>query len=50
MKREQRTIQVWKVLWTYKESLEGSDRSPEITEVSNMGLTGITDGEAGKDK
>ena len=50
MKREQRTIQVRKVLWTYKESPEGSDRSPEITEVSNTGLTCITDGEAGKDK
>ena len=50
MKREQRTIQVQKVLWTYKESPEGSDRSPRISEVSKTGLTGITDGKAGNNK
>ena len=37
MKREQRTIQVRKVLWTYKESPEGSDRGPGVSEVSKMG-------------
>ena len=50
MKREQRTIQVQRVLWMYKESPVGLDRSLGISEVSNMGWTGITDGKAGNNK
>ena len=50
MKREKRTIQVQRVLWTYKESPEGSGRSLEISEVNKMELMGITDGKAGNDK
>ena len=50
MKREQRTIQFWKVLWTYKESLEGSDRGPGVSEVSKTERMGITDGKAGNNK
>ena len=43
MKREQRTIQVWRVLWTYKESLKGSDGCLGISEMSKTELMGITD-------
>ena len=34
----------------YKESLEGSDVCPEISEMSKTGGTGITDGEAGSNQ
>ena len=34
----------------YKESPEGSDGSPRISDMSKMGLTGITDGKAGNNK
>ena len=50
MKREQRTIQVQRVLWTYKESPVKSDRSLGISEMSKMELMGITDGKAGNNK
>ena len=40
MKREQRTIQVQKVLWTYKESPGESDMSPGITDMSKMEING----------
>ena len=50
MKREPRTIQVQRVLWTYKENPGGSDRNLGISEMSKTGLTGITDGKAGNNK
>ena len=50
MKREQRIIQVQKVLWTYKESLMGPDRDSENSEMSKTEQTGIADGRAGNNK
>ena len=47
MKREQRTIQVRKVLWMYKESPVGSDRDAGNLEMSKMEQTGIADGRQG---
>ena len=40
MKREQRTIQVWKALWTYKESPEGSDGGPRKSDMSKTEING----------
>ena len=50
MKGEQRTFQVWKVLWTYKESLVVSDRDSENLEMSKLEQMGIADGRAGNNK
>ena len=50
MKREQRTFQVQKVLWTYKESPVGSDGDSRNSEMSKMGQIGIADGRAGNNK
>ena len=50
MKREQRTFQVQKVLWTYKESLMGSDGDVGNSEMIKVEQMGITDGRAGNNK
>ena len=50
MKREQRTIQVWKVLWMYKESPMGLDGDVGNSEMSKLEQTGIADGRAGNNK
>ena len=50
MKREQRTFQVRKVLWMYKESLMSSDGDAGNSEMSKMEQMGITDGRAGNNK
>ena len=48
--KEQRTFQVWKVLWTYKESPVGLDRDSGDLEMSKMEQPGITNGRAGNNK
>ena len=48
--REQRTIQVRKVLWTYKESLMGLDGDAGNSEMSKLEQAGIADGRAGNNK
>ena len=50
MKREQRTIQVRKVLWIYKESPMGSDGDVGNSEMSKSEQMGIADGRAGNNK
>ena len=50
MKREQRTFQVRKVLWTYKEGPVGSDRDVGNSEMSKTEQTGIAVGRAGNNK
>ena len=50
MKREQRTFQVRKVLWTYKESPMGSDGDEGKSKMIKAEQTGIADGRAGNNK
>ena len=45
MKREQRTIQVRRVLWTYKESPGELDISPGISDMSKTEINGHHRGE-----